>query len=81
MTPRADLLTPERTILMLTATALAGDEVEPFSLDADDYTAKPFSPLTSRVRAAIRRRRDAQQNAAGSPKADHAGSRGDQVGR
>ena len=58
---RADPATSDTTILMLTANALAADKVEAFSLGVDDYIVKPFAPrdLVSRVRAAMRRRREA----------------------
>jgi CheY-like chemotaxis protein len=48
------------TILILTSVADAADKVEAFSSGADDYIIKPFSPrdLGSRVRAAMRRRRE-----------------------
>ena len=71
-TLRADPLTRDCTILMLTATAMAADKVEAFSLGADDYIVKPFSPreLTSRVRAAVKRRRDAQRDAATATEPD-----------
>ena len=54
-------LDPEQqhtTIVMLTADRQASEKVEAFSLDADDYIVKPFTPrdLVSRVTAAMRRR-------------------------
>jgi diguanylate cyclase (GGDEF)-like protein/PAS domain S-box-containing protein len=46
------------TILILTADAAPAEKVMAFSLEADDYMIKPFSPrdLVSRVTSAIRRR-------------------------
>jgi DNA-binding response OmpR family regulator len=43
---------------MLTAERQASEKVEAFSLDADDYIVKPFTPrdLVSRITAAMRRR-------------------------
>jgi diguanylate cyclase (GGDEF)-like protein/PAS domain S-box-containing protein len=48
------------TIVMLTASADAADKAEAFLVGADDYIVKPFSPrdLVSRVRAAMKRRRE-----------------------
>jgi len=59
-TLRADPLTSDTTIMMLTADADAADKVEAFSLEADDYIVKPFAPrdLVARVRSAMRRRRE-----------------------
>lgn len=55
---RADPVTAGCTIVMLTSSAGVSDRVEAFSLGADDYVIKPFSPrdLVSRVRAAMGRR-------------------------
>ena len=48
------------TIVMLTANAEPEDKIEGFSAGADDYIVKPFAPrdLVSRVRTAVRRRRE-----------------------
>jgi EAL domain-containing protein (putative c-di-GMP-specific phosphodiesterase class I)/DNA-binding response OmpR family regulator len=56
------------TIVMLTVHAEAMEKVEAFSLDADDYMVKPFTPrdLVSRVNAAIQRRA-AQRGAPRAP--------------
>jgi diguanylate cyclase (GGDEF)-like protein/PAS domain S-box-containing protein len=56
---RADPLTADCTVVMLTANAAADDKVEAFSAGADDYMVKPFAPrdITGRVRSAINRRR------------------------
>jgi two-component system phosphate regulon response regulator PhoB len=57
-----ELKAGERTrsipILMLTAKAEETDQVVGFSLGADDYVTKPFSPkvLVQRIRALLRRR-------------------------
>lgn len=55
---RADPLTAECTIVMLSASTDAADKIEAVSCGADDYVIKPFSPrdLTGRVRAAMGRR-------------------------
>ena len=57
---RADPLTADCTVVMLTANASADDKVEAFSAGADDYMVKPFAPrdIAGRVRGAINRRRD-----------------------
>jgi DNA-binding response OmpR family regulator len=46
------------TIVILTGSAEPAEKVMAFSLEADDYMVKPFSPrdLVSRVNAAMRRR-------------------------
>jgi DNA-binding response OmpR family regulator len=53
-------------ILMLTARADEVDRVVGFSLGADDYVVKPFSPreLVERVKAILRRTRPAAETAA-----------------
>ncbi|GAC1531258.1 MAG: hypothetical protein NVS3B12_06950 [Acidimicrobiales bacterium] len=58
---RADPATAACTIVMLTSNDGAADKVDAFSSGVDDYVLKPFSPrdLTSRVRAAMRRRAEA----------------------
>ena len=58
---RADPNTSGCTILMLSANDDAADKMQAFSCGADDYIIKPFSPrdLTSRVHAAMGRRRSA----------------------
>jgi DNA-binding response OmpR family regulator len=55
---RADAEYARTTIVILTGDAAATEKVMAFSLDADDYMVKPFSPrdLVSRVTSAIRRR-------------------------
>ena len=56
---RADSANQHTTIVMLTADAEPAEKVEAFSLEADDYMIKPFSPrdLVSRVTSSMRRRR------------------------
>lgn len=68
---RADPATAECTIVILTANAATDDKVEAFSCGADDYIIKPFSPrdLVGRVRAAMRRRLDADAGSAGPDRA------------
>ena len=58
---RLEPATANCTIVMLTTYADAGDKVRAFSLGADDYMTKPVAPrdLVSRVRAALRSRREA----------------------
>jgi two-component system response regulator ResD len=43
---------------MLTVDAERAEKIEAFSVDADDYMVKPFSPrdIVSRVTASMRRR-------------------------
>ncbi len=55
---RADPITREILVLMLTAKAEETDQVAGFSVGADDYVTKPFSVkvLLERVRALMRRR-------------------------
>jgi two-component system phosphate regulon response regulator PhoB len=55
---RADPVTRDIAILMLTAKAEEADQVVGFSLGADDYVTKPFSVkvLLERVKALLRRR-------------------------
>lgn len=55
---RADPVTRNVLILMLTAKSEETDEVVGFSVGADDYVAKPFSVkiLLERIRALLRRR-------------------------
>ncbi|MCA8988596.1 MAG: response regulator transcription factor [Planctomycetaceae bacterium] len=57
---RADSRTRHILILMLTAKSEEVDEVVGFSLGADDYVTKPFKikPLTSRIKAMLRRPTD-----------------------
>jgi diguanylate cyclase (GGDEF)-like protein len=57
---RAQAETRGCTIVMLTTSVEAADKAEAFLVGADDYIIKPFAPrdLVSRVRAAIKRRRD-----------------------
>lgn len=57
---RADVTTP---ILMLTARGNAMDRIIGLELGADDYLPKPFEPreLLARLRAILRRGRDAQK--------------------
>ena len=54
---RADPVTRDVAILMLTARGEEGDRVAGFEVGADDYVTKPFSPreLTLRIRALLRR--------------------------
>ena len=56
---RADPVTSETLVLMLTAKAEETDQVAGFSVGADDYVTKPFSVkvLLERIRALLRRRR------------------------
>lgn len=56
---RADPVTREILVLMLTAKAEETDEVAGFNVGADDYVTKPFSVkvLLERIRALMRRRR------------------------
>lgn len=58
---RADPLTQQILVLMLTAKAEETDEVKGFNVGADDYVTKPFSVtvLLERIRALLRRRRGA----------------------
>ena len=60
---RADPVTREQLVLMLTAKAEETDQVAGFSVGADDYVAKPFSVkvLLERVRALLRRRQGSGQ--------------------
>lgn len=55
---RADPVTRETLVLMLTAKAEETDQVVGFSMGADDYVPKPFSVkvLLERIRALLRRR-------------------------
>lgn len=55
---RADPVTHNVLVLMLTAKSEETDEVVGFSVGADDYVAKPFSVkvLLERIRALLRRR-------------------------
>ena len=55
---RAHPATSDCVILILTVQAAPTDKVEAFSVGADDYIVKPFSPreLVGRVRAALRRK-------------------------
>ena len=55
---RDDPANQRTTIVILTGDAAPSEKVMAFSLEADDYMVKPFSPrdLVSRVTAAIRRR-------------------------
>jgi diguanylate cyclase (GGDEF)-like protein len=57
-TLRADPLTRDCIIIMLTSHDQAIDKVEAFAAGADDYMVKPFAPrdLVARVRTAILRR-------------------------
>ena len=59
---RADPLTREMLILMLTAKAEETDQVVGFSVGADDYVTKPFSVkvLLERIRALLRRRKGSE---------------------
>ena len=57
---RLEASTADCTIVMLATHAEAADKVRAFSVGADDYIVKPVAPrdLVSRVRAAVRRRRE-----------------------
>jgi CheY-like chemotaxis protein len=72
---RAAPATAGCTILMLTGDDAAAAKVEAFSAGADDYIVKPFSPrdLAGRVNAALRRRREAAKEGAGTPATDTPG--------
>jgi len=61
---RADPVTRNQLVLMLTAKGEETDQVAGFSVGADDYVAKPFSVkvLLERVKALLRRRDGASQN-------------------
>jgi DNA-binding response OmpR family regulator len=61
---RADPVTRNILVLMLTAKAEETDEVVGFSVGADDYVAKPFSVkvLLERIRALLRRRDNGHVN-------------------
>ena len=60
---RADASFRSCTIVMLTSNDDAEGKVAAFGAGADDYIVKPFAPrdLVSRVRAAVRRRRETLQ--------------------
>lgn len=61
---RADPVTRETLVLMLTAKGEETDQVAGFSVGADDYVTKPFSVkvLSERIRALLRRRQGSSQN-------------------
>jgi two-component system phosphate regulon response regulator PhoB len=61
---RADPVTRNILVLMLTAKTEETDEVVGFSVGTDDYVAKPFSVkvLLERIRALLRRREGAAAN-------------------
>jgi DNA-binding response OmpR family regulator len=61
---RADPVTRNTLVLMLTAKAEETDEVVGFSVGTDDYVAKPFSVkvLLERIRALLRRREGSETN-------------------
>lgn len=61
---RADPVTRDILVLMLTAKSEETDQVAGFSVGADDYVTKPFSVkvLLERVRALMRRRIGATRN-------------------
>lgn len=61
---RADPVTRQTLVLMLTAKAEETDQVAGFSVGADDYVTKPFSVkvLLERIRALLRRRQGAAQH-------------------
>ena len=54
---RADALTAEIPVIMLTARSAESDKVQALELGADDYLAKPFgmAELIARIRARLRR--------------------------
>lgn len=60
--------TAHTPIIMLTARTSESDRVTGLDVGADDYVTKPFSlrELAARVRAVLRRRRRAEQDAAGT---------------
>lgn len=60
---RADPVTRETLVLMLTAKSEETDQVAGFSVGADDYVTKPFSVkvLLERIRALLRRRQGTTQ--------------------
>ena len=64
---RANVLTAETPIIMLTAKAEESERIVGLELGADDYIAKPFSPneLVARVRALLRRAHRQPVEAAG----------------
>lgn len=66
---RADPVTADCTILMLTSVNEAADKAEAFSAGADDYIVKPFSPrdLGVRVGAAMRRHREDRATSSPAP--------------
>lgn len=57
---RADPLTSELPLIMLTARGEESDKLKSFDAGIDDYVTKPFSPreLTARIRALLRRSGD-----------------------
>ena len=61
---RADPVTRQQLVLMLTAKGEETDQVAGFSVGADDYVAKPFSVkvLLERVRALLRRNQPNAKN-------------------
>lgn len=61
---RADPVTSETLVLMLTAKSEETDEVAGFSVGADDYVTKPFSVkvLLERIRALLRRKQGKSQS-------------------
>lgn len=61
---RADPVTREQIVLMLTAKSEETDQVAGFSVGADDYVTKPFSVkiLLERVRALLRRKQRGSQS-------------------
>ncbi|MFI5060796.1 MAG: EAL domain-containing protein [Actinomycetales bacterium] len=66
---RDDLTYQRTTIVILSGVAAPSEKVMAFSLEADDYMVKPFSPrdLVGRVTAAIRRRGDLFVSAPAQP--------------
>ena len=54
---RADELTKELPIIMLTARGEEADKLRSFEVGIDDYVTKPFSPkeLVARIKALLRR--------------------------
>lgn len=61
---RADPVTREQIVLMLTAKSEETDQVAGFSVGADDYVTKPFSVkvLLERIRALLRRKQRGNQS-------------------
>ena len=61
---RADELTKELPIIMLTARGEEADKLRSFEVGIDDYVTKPFSPkeLVARIKALLRRTGNSEDN-------------------